>query len=131
MTNNALNQNEPLVSYMVDLRAIDQTITDLVNSHTPQHYRELSSSSFLPGVYQLVANELCHYRNKIYVKQQYVTKSFRHAYFEEDRLEIVDEVLLKIRDIILGFLGVNYFERPIRVSFITHNQWIVSYPKGA
>lgn len=129
MKSNESNQCEQLQSYYLDLRSTDKLIIDLVTRTIPKHPGETTSPFFLPGLYQTVANELCFYRNKCLVNACYSTKSYRNAFFEEDRLSITDEITLIIRDIILNVLNKQFFNRPIRLSFITYNQWVLSYPK--
>jgi len=112
---------------VLDLTSFDRVIEKILDEHIPFNAYELKSKAFLPSVYQLLANLVAEYKGMFYCQSRFATRSFYNAYQYEDRNEILDELECELRNRICTQLGVPYIKYGLRIEFITHNQWTVSY----
>lgn len=110
-----------------DLRSFDDFIKQELGKHIPFRIEETLSLGFLPGIYQTLASELSLYKGKFYSSATFSTNAFRQAYQFEDRLEIIDELICELRNRLCIHLNTNYLKYGIRITFVTHNQWMISY----
>lgn len=122
--------NHPRRRIMIQLSSFDQVIKDLLVKYPAYRLEETKHPTFLPGLYQLLANEIAYrpYRNN--VMSAYSTRAFRNAYLYEDRCELIDELSCKVRDIILTHFGVNRLKHLIKIELVSYNVWCVEYFAG-
>lgn len=112
---------------LIDLRYFDNIIQQQLEQHIPLRYEHLTSPYFYPAIYQSLANELGYYKGTFYSDSKFNTNVFRSAYHFEDYCEIKDELQCLLVDNICNVLDKSYLHYGIRIRFITHNQWMVSY----
>lgn len=111
----------------LDLRTFDSFIETELAKHIPIRLGEITSASFMPALYQRLANELGYYKGRIYTEERYLTHAFRAAYDYEDQNEIIDELSCELSMRLCAMLGVPRLTYGVRIRFITHNQWLIDY----
>jgi len=111
----------------LDLRTFDGFVEKELNKHIPMRLGETTSASFMPALYQRLANELAYYKGRIYAQERYLTHAFRAAYDYEDQNEIIDELCCELSMRLCALLGVPRLTYGVRIQFITHNQWLIDY----
>lgn len=112
---------------MIDLRSFDIIIESILAKHIPYRFEEIKNKNFIPGIYQVLANELSFYRNKFRTNSVFSTRSFRNAYLKEEYDEIVDELFCELRNIIIDQFKLNIVKYGLTITMITHNQWAVRH----
>lgn len=118
------------MNQILDLRGFDDVIKKELDKHIPFRIEETRTRGFMPAIYQTLASELSYYKGRCYADSQFSTSAFRQAYQYEDRNEIIDELVCELRNRLCSYLNVNYLKFGVRVQFVTHNQWMISYYLG-
>jgi len=115
------------VEKVIDLINFTTLIDEELAKHIRFNLNETRSPFFYPAIFQLLANEMSYYKKNVYCLRRYETKVFRAAYLYEDRCEIIDELQCKLSEYLTMAVHKDCFKYGVRISFVTHNQWIVSY----